>query len=675
MKLKRAQNGMMIQYIPTENQIKIPDTVFPEIVGYQRQFPIEVVGGIDEKSKEPQIVYIQPEVKETTVQEQVPVIGMPTEVQVPATTRESKKKQESSIKSTSKRYNDRNQFVSELTDAYTRILKSKGINPEYAKYLAIQDAHESNFGKSYAGNWNYGNITVGSSGASYTEGKDHDGYGRPIINKFRNYNSLDDFINNKIDLLNGKRYRAFNGDLSGFYSRVKAGGYAGDPNYVINLTKLYQQYFPKGKNGLVIPKFQNPADTIPKVTDTLINGSKTFTQMCAEFQNKVLRNSGYKTANDAWNLSNADLYMSGYDTLEKPTKYNLYKVQKYNRNAANNLKQNLDSNMLDPNQVYIANMYYIGSPFQEEAYNKGKNNITGTHTGYVKFNRDTNSWEVTHNIDGTVHVDQLNNILGSNGRYGVTALLKPRKETSVDRIKNAVRTFGKKVYDTGPISFKQNGGNLYGEIEPSVITAISENKTSNPYGKQYIHELNDFRNQAMNDFGLTDKEYADIASFAVNVANMETKLGDSSRYKAKNAIPDFILSLAKRVSGKNNIDLSKGLTQIKYNTDLQLHPELAELYNKYKITNLEDPKQSAKATVLRTLYGSNQIAGDYHYSDGTKIPNDIKLAMWWNRGKLTDNINLNPIDTSAGGASGYARRFEHNKLIQTKKQGGRLAWK
>ena len=53
--------------------------------------------------------------------------------------------------------------------------------------------------------------------------------------------------------------------------------------------------------GLKLPKFQNPADTIPvpKVSDSLINGSKTFTEMCAEFQNKVLRNSGYKTSSDA----------------------------------------------------------------------------------------------------------------------------------------------------------------------------------------------------------------------------------------------------------------------------------------------------------------------------------------------------------------------------------------
>lgn len=421
------QQGGSIKYDPTESQTEIP-----EIQGYKRQFSIQAPqGDVVEENKSPQIIYVQ-------VPQQQQVQAEPKEEPTPVNTTK-----------TSKKYTNKNEFISEMTEAYSKALKLRGINPDYASYLAIQDALESGFGKSYVGNWNYGNITVGSSGASYTEGKDHDGYGKQIINKFRNYDTLDDYINNKIDLLSGRRYRAFNGDISGFYSRVKAGGYAGDPNYVAHLNKLYGQYFPlKGKSGLKLPLTAN--SQVPKITDTLKNGDKTFTEMCAEFQNTVLRNSGYKTSNNAWNLNNADVYMSGYDTLEKPNNYSINKVQRYNYNAANNLKQNLDVNMLDRNQVYIANMYYNGSPFQKQAYDEGRDNITGTHTGYVRFNPDTNSWEVTHNIHGTVHVDSLNNVLGSRGRYGVTALLKPQKQTIVDKIKDAGKIFGKLVYQNGP---------------------------------------------------------------------------------------------------------------------------------------------------------------------------------------------------------------------------------
>ena len=71
--------------------------------------------------------------------------------------------------------------------------------------------------------------------------------------KFRKFNSLDDYVNYKINLLNGKRYQAFAGDLSQFYVRVKAGGYATDPNYVEKLTKIYNNPIFSAKQGGNMP--------------------------------------------------------------------------------------------------------------------------------------------------------------------------------------------------------------------------------------------------------------------------------------------------------------------------------------------------------------------------------------------------------------------------------------
>lgn len=71
--------------------------------------------------------------------------------------------------------------------------------------------------------------------------------------KFRKFNSLDDYVNYKINLLNGKRYQAFVGDPSQFYVRVKAGGYATDPNYVEKLTKIYNNPIFSAKQGGNIP--------------------------------------------------------------------------------------------------------------------------------------------------------------------------------------------------------------------------------------------------------------------------------------------------------------------------------------------------------------------------------------------------------------------------------------
>ena len=71
--------------------------------------------------------------------------------------------------------------------------------------------------------------------------------------KFRKFNSLNDYVNYKIDLLSGKRYQAFTGDPTQFYHRIKAGGYATDPNYVAKLTNIYNNSILSAKQGGNIP--------------------------------------------------------------------------------------------------------------------------------------------------------------------------------------------------------------------------------------------------------------------------------------------------------------------------------------------------------------------------------------------------------------------------------------
>lgn len=215
----------MITYKPTYNQSYIqdyfPDYKPPEIKGYKKQFSIETPRGEDTE---------------------IPTIDLLEEDPI-----------KDSESPSSKIYNDNKEFISDLESAYTKELTRRGLNPEYAKYLVAQDALETNYGKSYKGNFNFGNITVGSSGASYTEGKDKDSSGNTITQKFRNYNSLDDYVSNKINLLSGSRYKAFNGDLSSFYDRVKRGGYAEDANYVSKLNGVYNSIY-KAKNGIKLPE-------------------------------------------------------------------------------------------------------------------------------------------------------------------------------------------------------------------------------------------------------------------------------------------------------------------------------------------------------------------------------------------------------------------------------------
>ena len=89
----------------------------------------------------------------------------------------------------------------ELSDAYIRA----GIdNPDMIRYLIAQDRHESRLNPQ--GGHNYSNITAGKGyKGKTTKGNDHDGKGKKITQDFREYDTVDDFVKDKIALLK-RRY-------------------------------------------------------------------------------------------------------------------------------------------------------------------------------------------------------------------------------------------------------------------------------------------------------------------------------------------------------------------------------------------------------------------------------------------------------------------------------------
>lgn len=202
-----------------------------------------------------------------------------------------------------------------------------------------------------------------------------------------------------------------------------------------------------------------PSDVMPtfgKGGKNYKNGQHVKTNQCAEFSNGELRDRGYTlTYGDAWNLKNQDLVYSGYNKDAKPENFDLNQVIKYNHDAADRLYKEFDSKTLDKDSVYTVNMYYNGSPSQETAYKEGRDSITGTHTGYLQFNPKTKKWEVIHNIHGTVHVDPFVSIQGSKGKYGVTAIYKPRETTIWNRFRGMLG-----LEEGGEINYFQNGGTV-----------------------------------------------------------------------------------------------------------------------------------------------------------------------------------------------------------------------
>ena len=136
-------------------------------------------------------------------------------------------------------FQSKEDFKNTMIPIYTNILSEKGLNPLFAKSLVAQDGLESAWGSKPSGDNNFGGI----------KGKGRIKRTREVINgkdiyldqEFRDFNSLEDYARYKVNLLNGKRYKAFDGELEDFSRRVSSGGYATDPRYkeILEMRNLF----------------------------------------------------------------------------------------------------------------------------------------------------------------------------------------------------------------------------------------------------------------------------------------------------------------------------------------------------------------------------------------------------------------------------------------------------
>ena len=162
-------------------------------------------------------------------------------------------------------YTNKKQWSTELINAY----KKAGITNDNAiRMLLAQDALESSWGKSAQGKYNFGNLTTGSSWkGDYVTGNDKNAKGEAIKQKFRSYNSMDEYAADKIQFL--KRLYDFdeNDDINKFVAKLTGSNkgkrrYAEATNYAKVLTGVYNG-IPKGENGMII-KYQNPPHGIAR---------------------------------------------------------------------------------------------------------------------------------------------------------------------------------------------------------------------------------------------------------------------------------------------------------------------------------------------------------------------------------------------------------------------------
>lgn len=173
-------------------------------------------------------------------------------------------------------YSNKNEWVSDLTNAY----KKAGITNDNAiRMLISQDALESGWGRSAQGKFNFGNLTTGSSWkGAYVEGKDHDAKGNPIKQRFRAYDSMDEYAADKIQFL--KRLYDFdeNDGIDKFISKLSGANkgkrrYAEATNYATSLANVYNKF---AEGGII--KAQNGS----KSEELLVKKALEFGQKTSE---------------------------------------------------------------------------------------------------------------------------------------------------------------------------------------------------------------------------------------------------------------------------------------------------------------------------------------------------------------------------------------------------------
>lgn len=253
-RIKKAQQGMrFVSYNPVSN----PTIDYTDITN-----PINPFSEYNYNT-----TYDKPEALVVPVKDEAPVeevINKPeSPIVTPAVSKPVASKPVTANSTWKSPYTNRKQWATELINAY----KKAGITNDNAiRMLLAQDALESSWGKSAQGKYNFGNLTTGSSWkGDYVTGNDKNAKGEAIKQKFRSYNSMDEYAADKIQFL--KRLYDFdeNDDINKFVAKLTGSNkgkrrYAEATNYAKVLTGVYNG-IPKGENGMII-KYQNPAQPI-----------------------------------------------------------------------------------------------------------------------------------------------------------------------------------------------------------------------------------------------------------------------------------------------------------------------------------------------------------------------------------------------------------------------------
>lgn len=148
-------------------------------------------------------------------------------------------------------YTKRDKWTSDMIASYR---KAGLTNDNAIKMLVAQDALESRWGRSAQGRFNFGNLTAGAKwDGDYVRGNDHDAKGNPIKQKFRSYNSMDEYAVDKLQFLKHLYDFDENDDINTFTAKLTGKNkgkrrYAEATDYADRVAAVFKSF----KNGGVI---------------------------------------------------------------------------------------------------------------------------------------------------------------------------------------------------------------------------------------------------------------------------------------------------------------------------------------------------------------------------------------------------------------------------------------
>lgn len=272
--------------------------------------------------------------------------------------------------------------------------------------------------------------------------------------------------------------------------------------------------------------------------------TKKYTTECSEYANQELaafKHGSYYTgvAGDAWTrVMNGDNIQSGYDDLpDFETTWNPFDNEtkrryQYSVQAAEAFKKKFRITSLKPGEVYMANMYFKGSPNVEKAFAngtgiRGKHKATrGTHTGNIYYDNPTKTWRISHNIHGQEHNERLVDVLGGNHKYGVTAISRVKHYQEGGQM-NHLEAFPNGV-DLSFIGITKDGKKplqRYANADSPMIGAA-------------LASVYDKRGELMNKYNLTQDEFVNLAANTHGILYKESNGGYPTYLNANGIQPN-----------------------------------------------------------------------------------------------------------------------------------------